>query len=116
MAKGEISSLPVWAQQYIAKLAGDAANAQQSLDFYKAEHGMGLNESTVVADPHSECPRPLGKDTTIRFLGAEAYFTVDWDSAKGELDVSVTGLRASNDGLSVRPRSGNSVRLTGAPL
>jgi hypothetical protein len=112
MAKGEISSLPVWAQKYIAALASDAARAQDNLATYKAQHTVGLDESRVIAEPYSECPTPLG-DAMIEFRAEGVSFKVHLD-ADGDLEVRAEGMLARNDGLAVYPQSMNSIAVRGS--
>lgn len=111
MPKGEISSLPVWAQQYIAALASDAARAQDDLARYKAQHTVGLGESRVVAEPYSECPTPLG-DSMIEFRAEGVSFHVLLH-ADGNLEVRAEGKLARHDGLAVHPQSMNSIAIRG---
>ena len=116
MAKGEISSLPVWAQQYIAKLAADAGRAQQDLADYKARETATLEDSAVVADPYSECPRPLGTGTPVRFVAPDVHFDVSFNAEQGILDITATGKLARRDGIAVYPSTGNGIRVAGGRL
>jgi hypothetical protein len=113
MAAGDVSTLPRWAQKLIEQKDAEASRARLDLADYIARETATLDTSTVVADPYSACPRPLGKDTHIHFVGGNVSFSVQFDSADGILHVTAVGHRAQFDGIAVYPATGNAIRVKG---
>jgi hypothetical protein len=116
MAKGDIRSLPVWAQQHVARLVQNIERLEVNLASANATLSAGPEDSDTFADPYSEGgARPLGRGTRLRLHSTEVYFDVHIDD-EGVLHVSAAGKLARSDGLAVYPHSSNSVRIRGGRL
>lgn len=114
MADRDIRNLPVWGQVLVRRLEGERDRARRDLEDYKARETATLEDSTVVADPYGECPRPLGKDPSVHFNGRDISFCIEFDSAEGILTVTATGSGpAAGSGLAVYPWTSNGIRLKG---
>lgn len=60
------AKLPKWAQHELERLERDLAYAKKRL-------ADGPEDSRVFADPYSDPPRPLGRDTSIDFKLGEGW-------------------------------------------
>lgn len=95
-----IEKLPKWARQKFTTL-------MQRVEHYEAKLAEGPEDSNVFADPYSEAPRPLGRDTLIEFVPDKERrhrFRVSLDD-QGNLTVQNDRL------LAVRPRAANSIEI-----
>jgi hypothetical protein len=94
----DITKLPKWAQREISRLTRDlVAN--------KAKLAQGPENSNVFADPYSDAPRPLGRDTSISFR------LTDEDRRSNRVIVRMDGDKLviqGGDSLSILPRASNS--------
>jgi hypothetical protein len=110
MTSRDISRLPVWAQDLLAEKDMKIARLTQNLE--AADPG----DSTVFANPHSDFPRPLGKDTHVRFANKDVFFDARFDSEEGVLTVTAIARTARTGGLAIYPEVSNSIRLKGSGL
>lgn len=95
------AALPKWARQEIARLTRDLESA-------RAQLAAGPEESNTFADPYSEAPRPLGKDTTIEFHVGDNKLRVRIDrTSRGDEYIDVNG----GDMLQIEPRASNGVMI-----
>ena len=97
--RGDVTKLPKWAQQEIGRLERDLEDARRRLS-------EGPMDSNTFADPYSESPRPLGRDTLIEFRAGETFgerFRVYLRD--GVLEVG------GGDGVAVLPRASNVVEI-----
>lgn len=111
--KPDLSRTSAYVRAYIERLEGERDRARGDLEEWKARNAVGMEESTVVADPYSEAPRPVGRDTPVQYASPEVSFMVEFDSAEGMLTVMATGRKANSDGIAVYPSTGNCIRIKG---
>jgi len=70
---GKVEALPKWARALVSRLEKDLASAHEKLN-------AGPADSNVFADPHHAAPRPLGRNTLVRYQGdSDVTFDVKFD-------------------------------------
>jgi hypothetical protein len=99
--QGNITKLPVWAQDHIERLANEKARLKALVEEMAFKVG-----DTNVALVYGIEDRPLPKDSVVRFrprLGSRDYFDVRLDD--GRLTINASDL------LSISPAASNHIQL-----
>lgn len=101
--KGDVTKLPKWAQQEIARL-------ERSVEHWQGVASQGSEDSTVFADAYSDAPRPLGEDPVITFspIGMGIGSIRVTRSKRGS---NVIEVMANEGVLEVSPQSSNVIRV-----
>lgn len=101
--RGNIESLPKWAQAEISRL-------QHDLKWLEAKLSAGPEDSRTFADPYSDAPRPLGLDPTIEFRLGEGEARGKRIRVKISEDGEVLEI-SGDDSIHIQPRSSNSIQI-----
>lgn len=100
----QLNKLPKYVAQEIERLSGNVEYLRRKLQ-------AGPEDSNAFLDPHSEEPRPLGKNPVIKFQSGDGEmdgFVVQF--VDGELKIQGVAPRY-DDYLGVFPVSGNYVTI-----
>jgi hypothetical protein len=99
MAEHDLSKLPKWAQQEISRLRANEKHLRRRIE-------AGPEDSNVFAEPYSDSPTPLGKDTTIEFRFGDGWH----QKFKVDLVGEYLEIYGGNT-LQVEPQASNVVRI-----
>lgn len=105
--KGDISKLPVWAQDIIISKDMEIKRLEAELAQASALN-PDAGSATVIADPYSQRAWAVG-DVAIRFTNGDVHFDVSFDKETAVLEVTRTAKFSS--AIAVLPSVSNTVRL-----
>jgi hypothetical protein len=116
MTDRKMSSIPRWAQDMIAQLQEAGGRKDRLIAQLTGQLTDNPDGSNVFAEPYSDTPRPLGRDTMIRFGNIDTE-EGSWnvEVRDGELVIVFQSL-LGRQGVGVIPLSSNSVKLRSVEL